>query len=277
MADVFLNKSCRMSDLWNKIKLGHVLRNELIIDCHTHLGPYFNFPIPKPWAEGMLEAMDSCGICSVVSSAHLGVLSDFRRGNQMVDDVVQKYPDRFAGYCAVNPNYPEREILDELERYLKHGNFRGIKIHPGLHCCPANSKQYSPVWSFAEESGVVVLVHTWDGIATCDPLMFGPIAAEFPKANILLGHSGGVATGIDKAIQIVKEHTNVYLDLACSRFYHGILELMVKEVGAERILFGTDMPFLDCRPRIGAVAIARISDEDKRKIFGLNAKRLFRM
>jgi len=264
-----------VSEIWNKVKFGHILRDELIIDCHTHLGPYFNFPIPKHWAEGMLEAMDSCGIRTAVSAPHVGVLSDFQWANQMMAEVVQKYPERFAGYCTVNPNYPEKDILDELEKCLRHSNFRGIKIHPDLHRCPANAKQYQPVWAFAHEFSVTVLAHTWDALATCDPLMFGPIAKEFPRANILLGHSGGVASGMEKAIQVAKEYRNVYLDLACSRFYHGMLELMVKEVGAERILFGTDMPFLDCRPRIGAVAIAKISDDDKRKIFGLNAKQLF--
>jgi len=57
----------------------------------------------------------------------------------------------------------------------------------------------------------------------------------------------------------------------------GMLERMVNGVGAERVLFGTDMPFVDGRPQIGYVACARIPDDSKRLIFGLNAKRIFRL
>ena len=52
---------------------------------------------------------------------------------------------------------------------------------------------------------------------------------------------------------------------------------MVGGVGADRILFGTDLPFIDCRPQVGYVAAARISDDDKRRIFGRNARKLFRL
>ncbi len=51
---------------------------------------------------------------------------------------------------------------------------------------------------------------------------------------------------------------------------------MVRRVGAERILWGTDI-FIDPRPALGRLLMARLSDEDKRLILGLNAKRIFRL
>jgi predicted TIM-barrel fold metal-dependent hydrolase len=266
-----------MDKFWELVRAGSILQDELIVDCHTHLGPYFNFHIPKNDANGMIDAMDSCGIRSAICSPHIGVVSDYQYGNQLVAVVVQRHPSRFYGYCAINPNYSEKAITDELEKYITLGGFRGVKIHPDLHRCAANARQYHPMWAFAQETGTPVLSHTWDAVATSDPLLFGSIAAEFPEVNIILGHSGGAATGIDNAILVAKDHQNIYLDLTCSRFYHGMLEKMVKEIGAERILFGTDSPFLDCRPRVGFVAIARIADDDKRKIFGLNATRVFKL
>ncbi len=50
---------------------------------------------------------------------------------------------------------------------------------------------------------------------------------------------------------------------------------MVHEAGADRVLFGTDLPFLDPRPQLGRVAFAKISDDEKRLILGLNASRIF--
>ena len=47
-----------------------------------------------------------------------------------------------------------------------------------------------------------------------------------------------------------------------------------RAVGADRILFGTDLPFLDPRPQLGRVAFAKISDDEKRLVLGLNAARV---
>ena len=52
---------------------------------------------------------------------------------------------------------------------------------------------------------------------------------------------------------------------------HGAIENSVRKAGAGRVLFGTDMALLDARHQIGKVVTADISDDDKRKILGLNA------
>ena len=52
---------------------------------------------------------------------------------------------------------------------------------------------------------------------------------------------------------------------------HEVVDLM----GADRVLFGSDLPFIDCRPMLGYIGFSRVSDESKRRILGLNAARLF--
>lgn len=54
----------------------------------------------------------------------------------------------------------------------------------------------------------------------------------------------------------------------------GVIEYFVKEIGAEKILFGTDSPMRDPRPQVGWLAYADISFEDKKLIFGGNMKRI---
>jgi predicted TIM-barrel fold metal-dependent hydrolase len=48
----------------------------------------------------------------------------------------------------------------------------------------------------------------------------------------------------------------------------------VNEAGADRVLFGSDMPLMDPRPQIGKIITADISDEAKQLILGDNARRL---
>ena len=56
-----------------------------------------------------------------------------------------------------------------------------------------------------------------------------------------------------------------------------MIEQLVNEAGADRVLFGSDTPLMDPRPQIGKIITADISDEAKRLILGGNARRLLRI
>jgi predicted TIM-barrel fold metal-dependent hydrolase len=50
--------------------------------------------------------------------------------------------------------------------------------------------------------------------------------------------------------------------------------MLVKRVGSERLLYGTDMPWFDEFQGVGGILAAEISDEDKRNILYKNAERI---
>jgi hypothetical protein len=104
--------------------------------------------------------------------------------------------------------------------------------------------------------------------------MMASIAAEFPTVALLLGHSGGSWAGHLDAIEVAQRWPNVYLETCVSQSHFGAIEWMVREVGATRVVFGTDQPFIDPRPQLGRVAFAKITDEERRLILGGNAARL---
>ena len=263
------------SRIWEAVRAGEKLTGELIIDCHTHMGPWKDFHIPRPWAEGMVFAMDTCGIDLAASAPHAGIGPAEELGNEQIRQAVEDYPTRFLGYCSLNPHRSEAAIRGELEKHVLRGNLKAIKLHPSIHAYPVTGERYRPVWEFANEHSVPVLIHTWEGDARCRPSLFADLGKQYPNVDMLLGHSGGTAGGMDESIEVAQKWERLYLDLTGSLLPRGMLERMVDEVGADRVLFGTDMPFVDGRPQIGYVACARISDDDKRSIFGLNAKRIF--
>jgi predicted TIM-barrel fold metal-dependent hydrolase len=53
-----------------------------------------------------------------------------------------------------------------------------------------------------------------------------------------------------------------------------MIERFVREVGADRVLFGSDTPLLEPAAQLGRIAYAKIPEADKVKILGLNTKRL---
>ena len=255
-----------------KARAGQPLTDVEIIDAHGHLGPYGGFYVAGADAKGMVEVMDSVGIDAVCISSHTAISSDWQLGNDLSAAAAREFPGRFLPYATVNPTFPE-EVAGELERCFKKLGMRMIKLHPDTHNYPLDGKNYQPVFEFAREHHALVLIHTWEGSKTCGVKVAIKVADKHAQVNFLMGHSGGPA-GYEKMMEEARKRTNVYLDLACSRARLGQVEMFVEEVGAEKVLYGSDIPFLAAPPQLGKVIFASLPLQDKKKILAENFKRL---
>jgi predicted TIM-barrel fold metal-dependent hydrolase len=243
------------------------------VDAHAHLGGVPNFTIPRSGPEDVLRTMDEAGIDVAWIAPLLGCGPDHWAGNRLMAEAVGRHPQRFRGLVVVNPNYPAG-LPDELARYGELEGVAGIKLHPGFHGYPITGPAYRPVWEYAHQRRLPVLLHTWGGTSTSAPALVGGVAGDYPQARFLLGHSGGSWAGHLEAIEVAQRWPNVYLETCISRSPFGAIEWLVREVGAERVVFGTDQPFVDPRPQLGRVAFAKLSDAEKALILGGNARRL---
>ena len=260
----------------DKVREGLPLDDVLVVDAHAHLGAYSEgrMYIPTPDEDTMVRLMDRMGV-DVACISSLEAMSDFRTGNERTARAVRKYPDRLVGLAVVNPHYPE-EVGPELERCFEELGMKGIKIHPTCNDYPVDGKGYEEVWRFASERGAFVLSHTWQGSSTCGPKMLASVAEKYPDLPIILGHSGGNPKGYEEAIEVAKDHPNLYLDLCGSLITGAWVERIVEAVGADRVLYGTDFPFIDPFYEFGKVCFAGIDEEEKKKILGLNMAEILR-
>lgn len=243
-----------------------------VIDAHGHLRIGVQFPY-KTEPEQMLEVMDDLNIERLAVTASLACWNDAPNGNAQVDDVLRRHGSRFFGYITVSPRVPA-EALRELERWSHFHHPPLIKLHPGGHQYPVNGPDYAPIWDYANQTGATVLVHTWDSHALHGPHLFPPIGRAYPRANILMGHSGVTWRGYEQAQEAAEAAPNLYLELSGSQRQRTMLARCVHRVGAERIIFGSDMPALDPAGTLADVLTARISDADKEKILRHNFLRL---
>jgi len=244
-----------------------------IIDCHGHIGVHPDFPAYKATVEEMLQVMDLLNIERLAITSTLACYNDCPRGNEQVAKVLDQYPSRFLGYITVNPD-PPGQAVKQLE---KHSHFHTpplIKVHPTCHRYPIDGPNYLPVWDYANQTRAIVLVHTWDSDPLCGPLLLGPIAQSFPNARILLGHAGVTWRGYEQALKVAQGHPNTVLDIAGSHSHRTIIEHCVNKIGAERILFGSDMPFLEAALSLGRVLTSQISSLEKELILRSNFLRL---
>lgn len=161
-----------------------------------------------------------------------------------VGEVLRQHGKRFRGCIMVNPHI-HGEAWRELERWSHFHNPPLIKLHPSAHQYPVNGRGYDPVWDYANQTGALLLVHTWESHPTCGPLIFPAIARAYPKPNILLGHSGVTWKGYEQAQDAAAAVPNLYLELSGSQRNRTMLERCVNRLGAGRIVFGSDMPALD--------------------------------
>ncbi len=244
-----------------------------IFDCHGHLGVHPDFPAYKQTPEEMLQVMDLVNIEVLAITSLRACNNDCPRGNAEVAEVLRKHPQRFRGYITVNPR-PPGEALRELERWSYFHRPPLIKLHPDCHQYPVNGEHYRPVWDYANQTHAVVLVHTWDSDPICGPLLFDPIAHAFPQAKIILGHSGVTWRGYEQSFAVAADASNAFLDIAGSQSHRTIIERAVARLGAHRVLFGSDMPYLEAAMVVGRVLSARISNEDREKILRANFARL---
>jgi predicted TIM-barrel fold metal-dependent hydrolase len=264
-----------MTEYFENIHAGRPLPDIEIIDLHAHLGPYYNMHIPDSDAPSMIKTMDLCGIQKAVISTTLSFDTDIVLGNNMMLEAMATFPGRLYGACSVSGNYPELSLA-ELERTMSNRGVVMVKVHPFSTRCRLSDRRMKGIFDYAARRELFVLVHTWldnDAYGTQD--VFAAVAAEYPPIKWVMGHSGG-PYGSVRAVELARKVENIYLDITLSMMPAQQIEYFVREVGSERVLFGTDNPFIDPRPQVGRVALARIPDRDKINIFGANARRHIR-
>ncbi|TMR99718.1 amidohydrolase family protein [Nonomuraea basaltis] len=236
-----------------------------IVDAHAHAGPYSVFFIPEPDPGAMIKVMDRCGVAHAVLSSHLAIQLDAAEGNAATAAIVKSASDRFTGYVTVNPWQNPR---GELDRWGGDSRFGGVKIHPDLHDYPLTGSRYAPVWEFAELTGRPVLTHTFSGSPYNDLALVGEVAGRYPRATILAGHSGVTPLGIDEAIEVAERHERVILEVCGSYNTGADIVRMVRRLGAHRVVYGSDFPFIDLRMSLGRILFSDLSDDDRAAVLG---------
>jgi uncharacterized protein len=195
-----------------------------------------------------------------------------RQENDEVLRAIAKHPERAFGFVYLNPQHVEAS-LEELERCVANGPMVGVKLWVAKR---ANASELDPIIERAAELKAVIFQHTWfkvggnyPGESTPDD--FVQLAERHPAVPIICGHTGG---DWELGIRALRHLKNVYADLAGSDPVAGFTEMAVRELGAERVIYGSDSGGRSFASQIGKVSGANIPDAAKRLIFGENLKKL---
>jgi uncharacterized protein len=246
-----------------------------IWDNHCHIGG-----IPGKTAsermEKLLAIADRVGVEHL--SVHLGMVTgvedpsteQLTADNNTVLEAVKVAGRRAHGYVYLNPNHLEFS-LKEFDRCVKDGPMVGVKLWIARRC---SAPELDPIVKRAAEQQAVIYQHTWLKVGGNQPGESTPmdvveLSRRHPGVKLICGHSGG---DWERGIRMIRSSPNVYLEIAGSDPTSGFVEMAVRELGAERVVYGSDVSGRSFSSQIAKVRGAAIPESAKRLILRENLK-----
>jgi predicted TIM-barrel fold metal-dependent hydrolase len=242
----------------------------MIIDFHCQVGPSRDFKgtiTPR----SIVERMDRRKIDKAVLFP-----SESNKKLRPYEDVLQalkEFPDRFYGFFGANPR--EEDVCEMLQMVVEKYGFKGVRLHPTFSGVVADDEDWVyPIAEMARKLKVCMMVHS-DTSILASPWQVGMLAMDFPGVPVVMAHMGFVdIISNDGAIEMARRVPNLYLETSGVSAEDKVAQA-VREAGAAKVLYGSDMPFNDPAFEMAKIEYANISDNDKRMILGENAKKFF--
>lgn len=258
------------------------------IDSHGHYGDYLRVDgdelvnrCMSGTAAAVATRAAACGVTHTIVSPLAGLLprgqADAVAGNEQAFREVPQVKGLLQ-YVIVNPLQPR--TYDQAREMLQSPWCVGVKLHPEEHGY-AIREHGAALVAFLEELGAPVMTHS--GCPNSLPADFLPFVDRHPGVRLLLAHLGN-GTGdhgrVDLQVRAIQSarHGNIWVDTSSARsLLPGLIEWAVREVGAERLLFGSDTPLYHVAMQQARIESAEIPAVAKRLILHDNAAAFFHL
>lgn len=260
----------------------------MIIDFHTHAFP--DKVAPKalavlsenagnyiPYFDGTVEKLKAYIKKSGVDKAVLlSIATNPKQQKNVNDFAIAVNGGDIVAFGSVHPDAPD--ALQELERIHAAG-LKGIKLHPEYQNFFVDEERMRPIYEKAAQLGLITVFHAGVDLEYFEPVHCAPEALSkalpwFGGAPVVAAHMGGWLQWYEVEKHLVGK--NVYFDTAYSygRMPNKHCRRIVENHGADKILFGSDMPWSGSDLEKRFIEGLKLGEEDTAKILGGNAQRL---
>lgn len=216
----------------------------MIIDADCHISSH-KFDSLAITADELVEQMDRAGVDKALVWLKPPYNKDIAPENRAIHAAVTKYPDRLLGFGWANPRLGAQATSDAIKRCFEEYGFLGIKFNGAQDDYVIDDSQLAmPHIEQAAAYGKPIAFHIGsDFFENTHPYRLGNIAARFPETQFIMIHMGGAAvpTLERAAIETAAKHPNITI-IGSAIPEHAILRA-IDTLGAERVCFGSDMPF----------------------------------
>lgn len=254
-------------------------RKLFVLDCHAHVGQnslmrrFSGGTREKYSAEEAVENGAKLGIDAMIAFPVSNPHTDYSTDNQRVLKWAEEFPNEVIPFIRLQPHFEDQAVSD-VHRYAADGA-RGIKLHPRLDggYVANDDMLVRPIVEAAIENDMVMLFHTgetWNASAG----LLGDLATSYPEGKFICGHMGMLDTHHD-AVAYARRLDNFWLDTT-DFWPPSLITKAVRELGPEKVVFGTDTPYIPAHAEINKMmAGCDLTDDELEPIMGGNLAKVF--
>ncbi len=218
-----------------------------IIDAHSHI---YSKPTLKETKTTLLSSMRKYGVCfSLISNCDgaeypSGATPKVKKTTTLANlkktvNFVKQHPSSLGAAIWIRPvkeDGPSQELIDCVKE--NRDLIYALKFHPYTERTRIDSPLLESWLAYAESEGFPVLVHTAEDEYSSIEFL-AKVAHEHPKTKFVAAHLQ-LLSDHQKGIEALKNTPNLYGDTAWVPMK--IAAKILRQIGDNRILFGTDNP-----------------------------------
>lgn len=264
----------------------------MVIDFHTHAfpekiakraiqslvagcnGEYM--PCSDGTVSGLVNNMDKFGVdVSVVQPVVTKPSQTFTLNNWAKETVC----DKLISFGGIHPGTDDyKRDLD----FICELGLPGIKLHPEYQQFYVDDPYMLKIYDYALSKGLIILFHAGYDPAYPPPIhstpkQFAEVSKQMRGGIMVAAHLGGQRQWNEVEEYLVG--TDMYMDTSMGMNYypHDQFVRIVKNHGADKILFGSDSPWSRAGEEIEALNSLSLTQEEKDLILHKNAKRILKI
>jgi uncharacterized protein len=232
----------------------------MIIDAHCHAG--LGDGLTGPWDTraplgDYLRRADGAGISRTIL---LPVFhSNYQVANQSLARIVHAGAGRFIGFAMIHPDRDAGRVAQLIDTAVNAYGFQGIKVHQH------DARISREICESAQAHGLPILYDVMGDTAQIELL-----AAEYPDVRFIIPHLGSFADDWRAHICLIDQlvrYPNVYADTSGVRRFDYLVQA-VRRAGPEKLIYGSDGPFLHPGLELAKVRALGLTPAAERMVTG---------
>jgi uncharacterized protein len=238
----------------------------MTVDCHCHAGAGDGLTCPWDTAAPIDRYLRRCARAGIARSVIFAAFhSDYALANRQVARLVASRPGRLYGFAFVHAERDRGRVQRMVGEAVRQHGFVGIKVH--RH----DSRISREVCEAARAFGLPVLYDIVGEVSVLELL-----AEQYPDVDFIIPHLGIFADDWGAQLALIDHlvrHPNMHADTAGVRRFD-LLEQAVRRAGANKLLFGSDGPWLHPAVELAKVRLLGLSPSEEALVLGGNFLRL---
>jgi len=243
------------------------------VDSHTHIGIFFD-EISREWVSYTVNDLeDWMNIMDVGKSIVSNLSGTINPVEANIEVAELCFKDsRFVPLLWISP----KMNLGEVRTLMHYGKFKGFKIHPTLLRCKIDD--LTPFFRESELNGIPILIHCGEDEYSNAEAIEESVLRRFPSMTLVIAHMNLYGSA-EKVVKLSQQYPNVFLETSWATL--GEVKMAIKNVGAGKVIWGSDAPLVSkfgyFYDRVLDFINKNVEDKQRELIVSENARCVFNL